>query len=287
MYKFLLTLLELIRFWSFAGFLLLFFPCAFGTLLATKDKAIQYMFVFLFGSIFMRGAGCIVNDLLDRDIDKFVQRTKNRLITSGVVSVKKALMIVAMLILFSAPIAFMLHWKAFVISILSLILAALYPLMKRFTYFPQLFLGIVFNIGFLISYIGISNECNVAILCGYAGCIFWTLGYDTIYAFMDLEDDVKIGVKSLAIFLHENSFSSWLIVFYTLFIVLMTISAVSALESAKLIILMTALAAGAICLWQVITLDISSQKNCLIRFKSNIYVGLIWTLGLICARFSV
>lgn len=194
--------LALMRLEKPVGFLLLWIPCLWGLYAGLHpfhlDKFLFYGFIFLLGSILMRGAGCVINDYFDRDIDLKVERTKDRPIASGVIKPKNALMFAVLLCLISSSILFFLTPKAILVSLFSVILVIFYPLMKRITYWPQAFLGITFNIGILVGFLTVNPWWDYHILWLYLSAIFMTLGYDTIYAFQDIEDDMGIGVKSSA-----------------------------------------------------------------------------------------
>lgn len=275
------ALLDLTRVRNPAGFLLLFFPCAFGTLLAANSvEQLWYLPMFLLGSITMRGAGCIINDLIDRKIDALVDRTKYRPLVTGAITKQEAVVLLFLLMLISLPILLILKTLAIVIGFLSLILVALYPWMKRITYFPQVFLGLTFNVGALIAYAGIGGNIDTSIMLVYLGCIFWTLGYDTIYAFMDMEDDAKIGVKSSALFFSTRSYKMWITTFYLIFTVLMLFVTLYVCGM-RLSPFVSAIVAFGILVWQVLTLDIHTRHNCFTRWQSNIYVGIAWMCGLL------
>ena len=152
----------------------------------------------------MRSAGCIVNDILDRKIDLMVERTKNRPIASGQVSVKTALVLSAVLCLFAFAILIQFNQKTIILGLASMPFAFSYPLMKRFTYWPQLFLGFTFNYGLIMAWGSLNDDLSIYPIVFYFGAIFWTLGYDTIYGFQDIKDDEIIGVKSTSIKFKKN-----------------------------------------------------------------------------------
>lgn len=196
--------IELLRLDKPIGFMLLFWPCAFGfgyslSVKPLDSKWIVYLILFLIGSILMRGAGCIYNDIVDRKIDKKVARTKKRPIASGKISVRTGWYIIFALIFFSLIILIQFNLKSIIFGIFSGFIILIYPFAKRFTFWPQLFLGIVFNWGVLLAWFASDLSLNLNILLLYLSCIFWTLGYDTIYALQDLYDDLKLGIKSTAI----------------------------------------------------------------------------------------
>jgi len=191
------------------GFLLLFWPCSWGLTLAynfERDNEIflYYIFLFFCGSVLMRSAGCIVNDIVDENIDKKVTRTRQRPIASG--SLSKILALIYVLILCSIAFLILIQFNFLTIclGVFSMLFAFTYPFMKRFTYWPQLFLGFTFNWGIIMAWTSISNEMSYVPLILYLGAIFWTLGYDTIYGLQDLSDDEIIGVKSTTIKFKNN-----------------------------------------------------------------------------------
>ena len=201
--------IELTRLKRPIGFMLLFWPCLWGLTIVydfNSDLKIYFFYsaLFLSGSILMRSAGCIVNDIADKNFDKKVERTKNRPIASGKLSVKLA----STYALFLCAIAFLvlINFNNFTIlmALASMPLAFTYPLMKRFTYWPQLFLGVTFNYGLILGWTAIQGEINTVAIIFYLGAIFWTLGYDTIYGFQDIKDDEIIGIKSTSIKFKKN-----------------------------------------------------------------------------------
>ena len=196
--------IELTRLNKPIGFMLLFWPCSWGLAYAYNfsqdaNLFIYYLILFFLGSVLMRSAGCIVNDIVDKDYDKRVLRTKKRPIASGVISVKKSLIYV--IVLCALALVVLLQFNIFTIflGIGSMFLAFSYPFMKRITYWPQLFLGLTFNWGIIMAWTSFNNQLSFEILYLYLSAIFWTLGYDTIYGAQDMSDDEIIGIKSTAI----------------------------------------------------------------------------------------
>ena len=186
------------------GFMLLFWPCAWGLTLAydfslNLNNYFFYLILFFLGSVLMRSAGCIVNDIFDKEFDAKVSRTKNRPIASGNISIKLAIVYAIILCFLALLVLLNFNLLTILLAIGSMPLAFTYPLMKRFTYWPQLFLGITFNYGLILGWISIQNEISLAPILFYIGAIFWTLGYDTIYGFQDIKDDEIIGLKSTSI----------------------------------------------------------------------------------------
>src|SRR5690606_6669120 len=197
------------------GYWLLFWPCAWSLFLApgfqhaAAGQQITWIALFFIGSIVMRSAGCVVNDLWDRRIDAQVERTKHRPLASGAVSVRGAFVFLSLLLAIGAVILFQLSMTAIVIGFCTLPLIAVYPLMKRVTWLPQLVLGIVFNAGALMGWAAVENNLSAVPVLLYLAAILWTVGYDTIYAFLDAEDDAQAGVKSTAL-LWGPAAKSWI-----------------------------------------------------------------------------
>ena len=193
--------IELTRLNKPIGFMLLFWPCSWGLAFAyslsqNASLFIYYLFLFFLGSILMRSAGCIVNDLVDKDFDIKVQRTKNRPIASKKISIKKSLLYVIILCFLAFIVLIQFNLLTVCLGIGSMIPAFLYPYMKRITYWPQLFLGITFNWGIIMAWTATNNGISIEIILLYLSAIFWTLGYDTIYGAQDMSDDEIIGLKS-------------------------------------------------------------------------------------------
>ena len=179
-------LIELTRLNKPIGFMLLFWPCIWGLTLAydfylSLEIFIFYGALFFSGSVLMRSAGCIVNDISDKNFDKLVERTKNRPIASGKISVRSASIYAALLCAIAFLVLINFNKFTILMALISMPLAFTYPLMKRFTYWPQLFLGITFNYGLVLAWISIKNDISIIPIIFYFGAIFWTLGYDTIY----------------------------------------------------------------------------------------------------------
>ena len=186
------------------GFMLLFWPCAWGLAFAYKtyqnfDNFLAYLVFFFLGSVLMRSAGCIVNDIVDIDIDRKVQRTRSRPLASKTVSIKLAIVYVFFLCMASFMILIQFNKLTIFLGLASMIFAFSYPFMKRITYWPQLFLGLTFNWGIIMAWTAITNSFSFEIVILYMSAIFWTLGYDTIYGVQDMVDDEIIGIKSTSI----------------------------------------------------------------------------------------
>ena len=262
------------------GFFLLMLPCFWGVLAASNSYqhlwSNSYLFlIFAIGSIVMRSAGCIINDFFDKDLDKHVSRTSQRPLTSGAISSFEAFIIFSILNLIGLAILLSLNSLAIIIGLISFVLFIFYPLMKRITYWPQLFLGITFNIGCLIGYAAIENQLNFQIIILYLSGIFWTLGYDTIYAHQDREDDLNIGIKSTAILFGKNT-KLWIIIFYSLIVLCLILFGLLHDQNIYYFILLIFVSAHLFS--QIKRLDIENKDECLSIFKSNQYLGLMIAL---------
>ncbi len=264
------------------GTWLLLLPCWWSLALASSGwPSPIYLCLFGLGALIMRGAGCTINDLVDRNFDIKVARTSTRPIACGDISILKAFLFLVMQMCLGFLILIQLNTYTIWLGISSLFLIVIYPFMKRITYWPQAFLGLVFNWGVLVGWASIAGELSLAPLIMYAGGVFWTLGYDTIYAHQDKSDDVLVGVKSTALKFGNHS-NRWISIFYVI-----SLSLIGA--SGHIASLAWPFFAGiVICalqlVWQVRTLDIDDPKNCLRRFKSNRDFGLILFITIIAAN---
>ena len=267
------------------GTWLLVLPCWWSIALASAAWPDAIMFIlFAVGALVMRGAGCTVNDIIDRKIDAKVARTATRPIASGEISVFQAFIFLGFQLLLGLLILLQFNTFAVTLGISSLVLIGLYPFMKRITYWPQLFLGFTFNWGALLGWAAVTGTLSSPAIALYAAGIFWTLGYDTIYAHQDKEDDILIGVKSTAL-KFGNSTTPWMFGFYAATVVLIALAGFLAGLGGPFHL---SLAVGALHLvWQINSLDISDPKNCLARFKSNRDFGLIVLAGIIAAQTGV
>lgn len=260
-----------------AGILLLFLPCLFGLLLSLKYPSddvniINYTLLFFFGSVLMRSAGCVINDIFDVKFDQKVSRTKNRKIANNDVSKKSAIFFTVALLIPSLVILLQFNTKAITAGLFSFILVLLYPLAKRVTYFPQIFLGLTFNIGALIAPIAILNFITAEMFFLYFALIIWTVIYDTIYAFQDIEDDIKIGVKSTTLVFQNNPKSILKGLNFSMFILFILIGYSLSLNWAYYVsILLADLYLNSL----IIKCDYKNPSNCLYTFKKNIYFGFI------------
>ena len=200
---------ELTRLNKPIGFMLLFWPCSWGLAYAYKIKEdasvfIYYLILFFLGSVLMRSAGCIFNDIIDRNFDKKVERTKTRPIPAGKISIKRSMMYVILLCGLAFIVLIQFNFFTILLGLGSMFLAFSYPFMKRITYWPQLFLGLTFNWGLIMAWTATGAEISREIMFLYLSAIFWTLGYDTIYGAQDMSDDEIIGLKSTSIKFKNN-----------------------------------------------------------------------------------
>ena len=269
------------------GFMLLFWPCSWGLTLAYDfsldlNKYFFYLVLFFLGSVLMRSAGCIVNDILDRKFDAKVFRTKDRPIASGKVTVNLA--IIYSLILCFLALLVLLNFNSYtiILALGSMPLAFTYPLMKRFTYWPQLFLGITFNYGLLLGWTSIHSGFNLAPVILYLGAIFWTLGYDTIYGYQDIKDDEIIGLKSTSI-KFKNKPYTFLFICYFVYLLSLLITGYL-LNFNKISLLIFILILIHMFYFQLKKLKIDNSISCLKIFKSNNILGLIVLIGLIIGK---
>ena len=279
--------IELTRLKKPIGFMLLFWPCIWGLTLVYDFNSYlnNYFFfgsLFLAGSILMRSAGCIVNDIVDKNFDKKVERTKNRPIASGKVPVKLAL--IYSVVLCGLAFLVLINFNKFTIymALLSMPLAFTYPLMKRITYWPQLFLGITFNYGLVLAWISISNEVSLVALVFYFGAIFWTLGYDTIYGFQDIKDDEIIGVKSTSI-KFKNDPKKFLLFCYLVFILSLIFVGIN-MNFKLFYFIFLILPSAQLFIFQIKNLKITDTNDCLAKFKSNNLLGLIVLINIFVGK---
>tara|TARA_B100001540_G_scaffold312928_1_gene334887 strand:- start:7134 stop:7997 length:864 start_codon:yes stop_codon:yes gene_type:complete len=278
--------IELTRLKKPIGFMLLFWPCAWGLALAlneniSSNKFIYYLFLFLFGSILMRSAGCIVNDIIDKNFDAKVSRTKNRPIASGKISVPLGLTY-SILLCFTALIVLLQFNKlTILLAIGSMPFAFTYPLMKRFTYWPQLFLGITFNYGLILAWTSIYEEFSIYPLIFYIGAIFWTLGYDTIYGFQDIKDDEIIGVKSTSIKFKKNP-KIFLSICYSF--TFFSILVIGLLMNYNIIFFLGLFLIGFMLFNQIKKFDQNNPEGCLRLFKNNNILGLVVFINILITK---
>ena len=279
--------IDLIRLKKPIGFMLLFWPCAWGLTIAydfsnSFKNYFFYLILFFLGAILMRSAGCIVNDILDKEFDKKVERTKNRPITSNRISIGLGIFYSATLCFLALLVLLNFNKITIILALGSMPLAFTYPLMKRFTYWPQLFLGITFNYGLILGWTAINGEINLLPILFYFGAIFWTLGYDTIYGYQDLKDDEIIGLKSTSIKFKNNPIK-FLIICYTVF--LFTILMIGLLmDLNKIFYFIYLIIFLQMFYFQIKKFNPKNELNCLKIFKSNNLLGLLVFLGLVAGK---
>ena len=282
--------IELTRLNNPIGYMLLFWPCLWGLTLVYDFNGeittyFKYLTLFFLGSIIMRSAGCIVNDIADKEFDKKVQRTKNRPVASGKISVKLAWSYTLTLCFFAFLILINFNLFTIILAIGSIPFAFTYPLMKRFTYWPQFFLGITFNYGIILGWVSINGGLNLAPVILYIGAIFWTLGYDTIYGFQDIKDDEIIGLKSTSIKFKKKP-SLFLISCYlitiTCLLVIGTIMKFNFIFYTFLIIPFLHLF-----FYQIKNLNIEISENCSKIFRSNNTLGFLIFINLLLGKIFI
>ena len=267
--------------------MLLFWPCLWGLTIAYNfnselEKFYFYSLLFLLGSILMRSAGCIVNDIVDKNFDKKVERTKDRPIASGKVSVNLAVIYSLGLCVFAFLVLINFNKFTILMAILSMPFAFTYPLMKRFTYWPQLFLGITFNYGLILAWISISNSISLVPIIFYFGAIFWTLGYDTIYGYQDIKDDEIIGVKSTSIKFKNNPKKFISLCYLIFFISLILVGFIMNFKNVYFLsLIITLFHLG---FYQIKRLKVSNPNMCLVKFKSNNLLGLIVFINILIGK---
>ena len=269
------------------GFMLLFWPCSWGLALAYNlnqnlNTFLYYLLLFFLGSILMRSAGCIFNDIIDKDLDRGVERTKERPIAAGKISVKKSLFYVLGLCALAFIILIQFNLFTIILGLGSMILAFSYPFMKRITYWPQLFLGLTFNWGIIMAWAAARNSVSYEIIVLYISAIFWTLGYDTIYGVQDMSDDEIIGLKSTSIKFKKNIKTfvtiSYLVSLFTLIFVFKDFLGVNIFSFLILMFFLSLL-------FQIIKFKKTNSKSCLEAFKFNNVSGFILFFAIITINF--
>ncbi len=259
------------------GFLLLFWPCVWGLTLAyyyteETNLYLKHILLFFLGSVLMRSAGCIFNDIVDRNLDKKVQRTKKRPIASGKVSVFESFIYIVFLCLLALLILLQFNWLTIVLGISSMVLAFAYPFMKRITYWPQLFLGLTFNWGIIMGWTSVTNSISIEPIILYLAAIFWTLGYDTIYGLQDIHDDEIIGVKSTSI-KFKNNVKVFVGTCYSLCVLFILVLGLL-MEIDKYILTLSAFIILSL-IYQIKIFKTDNPTSCLFCFKMNNLTGLL------------
>ena len=278
---------ELIRLNKPIGFMLLFWPCSWGLTLAYDFNEnlklyLFYLILLFLGSVFMRSAGCIVNDILDKEFDAKVFRTKNRPIASEKISIKLGIIYSTVLCFLALLVLLNFNFFTIVLALGSMPLAFTYPLMKRLTYWPQLFLGITFNYGLILGWTAIKGEIELIPILFYFGAIFWTLGYDTIYGYQDIKDDEIIGLKSTSI-KFKNSAKQFLFLCYTL-LSLLFIAGGYFMKFNYIYFVIFTIPLIHLFFFQIKKFNKNNPSDCLKIFKSNNIFGLIIFLNILIAK---
>ena len=275
--------IELTRLNKPIGFMLLFWPCSWGLAYAYSTNQnlnlfLNYLLLFFLGSVLMRSAGCIVNDIVDKDFDRKVKRTKSRPIASGMISVRQSMLYVIFLCALAFLILIQFNFLTIVLGMSSMLLAFSYPFMKRFTYWPQLFLGLTFNWGLIMAWASMNNSISFEIIVLYIAAIFWTLGYDTIYGAQDIADDEVIGLKSTSI-KFKNNIKFFVCISYLITSTLLMYLFLKELGKNMFSILVLLFIISLI--YQIINFNKNEPKTCLNSFKINNYSGLFLFLSFI------
>ncbi|KAJ3268068.1 Para-hydroxybenzoate--polyprenyltransferase, mitochondrial precursor (PHB:polyprenyltransferase) [Terramyces sp. JEL0728] len=264
-----------------AGTWLLYLPCTWSILAASPDVYIasKYLFLFGSGSVLLRGAGCTINDMWDRNLDKQVERTKIRPLASGELTMLQALVCLGGQLSLGLAVLLQLNWYSIILGASSLILVTVYPLMKRITFYPQFVLGLTFNWGCLLGSSAVLGYVDPAAIPLYAGAVCWTLVYDTIYALQDIKDDRLVGIKSTAIRFGAN-LKKYLTLFAVLSLVGFTTSGV--LSDSSMVYYLVSIGGTSLhYFWQIFTLKPENISDCAKKFKSNRNFGLIFALGVV------
>lgn len=275
--------IRLMRLHQPIGIWLLLWPCLWAVSLASHGKPpFLTLVLFALGAMLMRSAGCIVNDIVDRDIDRQVERTRTRPLASGELSLKQAIGLLTVLLAASAAIAYIFGWPTVICAATALIPVSLYPWMKRITWWPQLFLGFTFNWGALLGWVAVTGGISPAALALYAGGIFWTLGYDTIYAHQDKRDDARIGVKSTALRLGNHSRTA-----ITAFYVAATLCWAIAgwLIQANMLYFSALILSQLHLLRQICVVNFNQPESCRQVFISNSWLGFLMFVGTLAAFY--
>eukprot|EP01114_Cavostelium_apophysatum_P021825 TRINITY_DN7717_c0_g1_i1.p1 TRINITY_DN7717_c0_g1~~TRINITY_DN7717_c0_g1_i1.p1 ORF type:complete len:400 (+),score=9.89 TRINITY_DN7717_c0_g1_i1:51-1250(+) len=278
--------LRLMRLDKPIGTWLLLLPCLWSITIATpfgQLPDLQLVALFSLGSLIMRGAGCTINDLIDQDIDKQVERTRSRPLASGELNTKQAIAFLAVQLSAGLAVLLCLNNYSIILGASSLILVGLYPLMKRITYWPQAVLGLTFNWGALLGYSAVAGYCDWGVtLPLYTAGLSWTLVYDTIYAHQDKDDDMIAGVKSTALRFGEST-KKWLTFFSTAAISGLVLSGMNAGLTYPYFM---GVGLGALHLaWQIKSVDINNKSDCLAKFKANKWFGWLIFLGALTSKF--
>ncbi|WP_162651977.1 4-hydroxybenzoate octaprenyltransferase [Lentilitoribacter sp. Alg239-R112] len=277
------------------GWQLLLWPCLWSATLAASvlvksnpdfhlliQALVFHCLLFTVGAIAMRGAGCTFNDLVDHKLDAKVERTRSRPLPAGRISRKQTRLFIFAQVIVGALVVLQFNWFTIFLSIASLVIVAIYPFAKRFTDWPQFVLGLAFSWGALVGWAAVFEEVSWTSISLYIAAVCWTVGYDTIYAHQDRDDDALIGVRSTARLFGDKT-KSWLMVLYGLTLLFLTLSFMSA--GVGLVVYFGLLVASILFIWQIRVLDIDDGDQCLALFKSNSKIGLAIFLSLLAGLF--
>ena len=281
--------IELTRIKKPIGIMLLFWPCIWGLTIAYnfEDSIFIYIFytvLFFLGSTLMRSAGCIINDIVDKNFDKKVRRTKSRPIASGKITVIEAFIFAVLLCILAFLVLIQFNLLTIILAIGSMPLAFTYPYMKRFTYWPQLYLGITFNYGIILGWSSINENVSIIPIIFYLGAIFWTLGYDTIYGYQDIKDDEIIGVKSTSIKFKTNP-KKFVTICYLITLTLICITGLM-MNFKYVFFIFMIVPILHMFFYQIKNLNIKNDLNCLRIFKSNNMLGFIIYINIIIGKLA-
>lgn len=272
------------RLHNLTGLWLVLFPSLSGIILASTSLSWRTFLLFILftvGALLMRPAGCIINDIFDREIDIHVRRTKYRPLANGTLNVKQALTLLSLLLSVALVILLLTNRTTLILGIVSICMIIIYPLLKRYVWWPQLFLGFTFNMGSLMGWAVVKNQISIEPVLFYVGCIFWTLSYDTVYACQDRRDDKKLGIKSTALYF-GNVIKCWLRRFYLTSFMMWLYSGI--LSSLNNIFYIALLAVGFVFYYQYKNFDPDNPSQCMSIFKSSSYVGLLLFFGILLDR---
>ena len=281
--------IELTRIKKPIGIMLLFWPCIWGLTIAYnfEDNIYIYIFytvLFFLGSTLMRSAGCIINDIVDKNFDKKVRRTKSRPIASGKITVIEAFIFAVLLCILAFLVLIQFNLLTIILAIGSMPLAFTYPYMKRFTYWPQLYLGITFNYGIILGWSSINENVSIIPIIFYLGAIFWTLGYDTIYGYQDIKDDEIIGVKSTSIKFKTNP-KKFVTICYLITLTLICMTGLM-MNFKYVFFIFMIIPILHMFFYQIKNLNINNDLNCLRIFKSNNMFGFIIYINIIIGKLA-
>ncbi len=280
-------LAQLIRFFQPTGTFLLILPCLMAITIIYKTQNnieniifFKTIFWFIIGAFMARSGGCIINDLLDCKFDKKVARTKNRPLASGKISKSSAIKLLMLISGFAFLILLQFNFATIIAGIVAVILIGCYPLAKRFIKYPQIFLGITFNFGIIMASLALLNSVSLSAIFLFIACIFWTFLYDSIYSFQDLEDDLKINIKSTAVAIHNSKPKNFLI--RLALATALSFFLVGIAEDFNFIYYFLISLIGGFLIYKIIKIDLKNPSQCLVFFKLNNFIGLLFLIAILC-----